>query len=894
MIFLLISLHSKGIGFLQRGVIVDFTVFKKVLDNGLTVLVLPQRTIPKVSIQVWYKVGSKDEKSGQRGIAHLIEHMIFKGTDSLSESDINTISFRLSGITNAFTSHDYTGYLFDVPSQHWDQVLPVMADCMVNCTFKQQFLNSELKAVIQELKLYNDDYVSTLLERMAAAIFADHPYHYPVIGYKQDLWGVQRESLVSFYEYFYRPDNATLVIVGDIDPEDAFKAAARDFGHLVSEGPCERKRWYHSFDIAQQQVTLYREIKQPFMLMAWVIPGVSAKKEYFFDLISWVLGAGRGARLYVRLVTQLGLATEVQSFVYDLFEQGLFLVYVQPRSLDDIELIKKIILEEVNFYRTHEIADLELVRAQRKTAMDIISLSENNQRLAYVLGKFFAATNDENYLLNYTKHSDASIKKEIKDLFNEYFAPALVHCGYVLPLKEEDTALWKRQQEVSDAEDARILAGITREDCCEEPSGIKNIHRASPKPFTYPRAEQFTLANGLKVFLCNKPELGKVDLILDLKAKHFYDRPHQQGLNLMMTDVLLEGTQKRTAQQLAQDLESYGMELNTFPGQMGMTMLSRDIELGLDLFIEVLTQPLFDAEAIERTREQLLAELKMFWDTPLDFAGQLAREAVYKGHPYGQNLLGNIEAITHFSQADLINAHQRYITPYGARLALVGDLSQYPIKDLLQRKFGAWEGSKVDDIKFPTIEVVEPRVINYPINRDQVVLAFAGLSVERMHKDFDALLLFDQVLTGGVLGSMNSRLFELREKTGLFYTISGSLLAGASLQPGMFFVKAVVSNDRLLEAEREIERVLQQGAEQLSEQELDEARMALINSLVDNFAAQRNTASTFIAMDIYGLPPSYFDDRPEQLMRITASDIQKAVKDVLDTKRLVKIKIGRV
>lgn len=872
----------------------DFRVVKKILNNGLTVLVLPQRTIPKVSIQVWYNVGSKDEKSGQRGIAHLIEHMIFKGTDSLSESDINTISFRLSGVTNAFTSHDYTGYLFDVPSQHWDQVLPVMADCMVNCTFKQQFLNSELKAVIQELKLYNDDYVSTLLEKMAAAIFADHPYHYPVIGYKQDLWGVQRESLVSFYEYFYRPDNATLVIVGDVDPEEAFSAAERDFGHLVSEGPCERKNWYHSFDIVQQQVTLYREIQQPFMLMAWVIPGVAAKKEYFFDLISWVLGAGRGARLYVRLVTELGIATEVQSFVYDLFDQGLFLVYVQPRSLDDVETIKKIILEEIDAYRSREISDTELVRAQRKTAMDIVSLYENNQRLAYVLGKFFAATKDENYLLNYTKHSDVEIKKEIKNLLSEYFSPSLVHYGYALPLRPEDTVLWKRQQEVSDAEDARIVSEITREETSEEPSGLKQVHRAPPKPFSYARAEQFVLPNGLKVFFCNKPELGKIDLILDLKAKHFYDKPDQQGLNLMMADLLLEGTQQRTASQLAQELESYGMELNTFPGQLGMTMLSKDLLLGLDLLTEVLTQPLFDNEAIERIREQLLSELKMFWDTPVDFAGQLAREAIYKSHPYGQNLMGKAETIARFSKEDLVDAHRRYITPFGARLAIVGDLSQYSIKDVLQQKFGAWQGEKVDDLIFPTLKQIEPRVITYPINRDQVVLAFGGLSVERMHKDFDALLLFDQVLTGGVLGSMNSRLFELREKTGLFYTISGSLLAGASLQPGMIFVKAVVSNDRLAEAEREIERVLKEGAAQLSEQELDEARMALINSLVDNFAAQRNMASTFIAMDMYGFPPSYFDDRPEQLVKVKREDIERVVKTVLDTNRLVKIKIGRV
>ncbi|MDR3551085.1 MAG: pitrilysin family protein, partial [Candidatus Babeliales bacterium] len=137
-------------------------VKKKVLSNGLTVLVYETHNIPKVSLQLWYNVGSKDEKSGERGIAHLIEHMIFKGTEKLSESDINIVSHMLSGSINAFTSYDYTGYLFNFPTQNWHEALPIMADCMVNCSFKDEHLNSEMKAVIQELKMYRDDYNSTL------------------------------------------------------------------------------------------------------------------------------------------------------------------------------------------------------------------------------------------------------------------------------------------------------------------------------------------------------------------------------------------------------------------------------------------------------------------------------------------------------------------------------------------------------------------------------------------------------------------------------------------------------------------------------------------------------------------------------------------------------------
>ena len=176
----------------------ETVVSKKILENGLTVLVRSSHAVPKVSIQLWYNVGSKDEKTGEKGIAHLIEHMIFKGTKKLSESDINMITQKLSGVCNAFTSYDYTGYLFDFPSHHWQEALPIMADCMRNCTFKEEHLNSEMKAVIQELKMYRDNYSSSLIEHMISAIFNDHPYHYPIIGFKHDLWSLKSADLISF------------------------------------------------------------------------------------------------------------------------------------------------------------------------------------------------------------------------------------------------------------------------------------------------------------------------------------------------------------------------------------------------------------------------------------------------------------------------------------------------------------------------------------------------------------------------------------------------------------------------------------------------------------------------------------------------------------------------
>ena len=572
---------------------VHATVYKEILSNGLVILVLPRHDIPKVCIQLFYNVGSKDEGSGlwneaqgqwinEQGIAHFIEHMIFKGTSNLSESDINELTARLSGSCNAFTSYDYTGYLFDMPSQHWYEALPVMADCMKNCTFKQEHINSELKAVIQEIKMYN----------------------------------------------------AVLVVTGDVAPTDVFKRAEEWFGNIAPLADYTKKKFIHERDISAQNVVIHRDVQQPIILYCWEIPGAREKKDYLLDLMSWFVGAGKGARLYNKLVTELGIATELQSFVYDLFDQGLFFIYVQPRSMTDVEVIRKLILEEIQDLCTEEVSDEELRRAQKKTEMDFLNLSEDSQKQGYLLGKSYLVTGDENYLLNYCSWPQESIKKDIQQLFKQYFAPSLMHSGQVLPLTEQDKAIWLEQQKKSDEEDTRILSSIIREEGVEDSTYANTIVVERPQQFAYPKAQKFVLSNGMTVLYYNKPDLGKIDLIMDLKAKHYYDPADRQGLSVLMVDLLQEGTTTYTAHTLATELESYGMELNTFPGQMAMTLLSPDLQKGLEILTDVLVNPTFKPDAIERIRAQLLSEVKMFWDSPKDFASQIVRKAIYKTYPY--------------------------------------------------------------------------------------------------------------------------------------------------------------------------------------------------------------------------------------------------------------------
>lgn len=869
-------------------------VHKKILDNGLTILVYPSATIPKVSVQLWYGVGSKDEKDGQRGLAHLLEHMIFKGTSILSESDINMISHKLSGNCNAFTSHDYTGYLFDFPTQNWHHSLPLLADCMRNCTFKEDLLNAELKAVIQELKMYKDDYKTSLAEQIISAIFTEHPYHYPIIGYKQDLWNITRESLLNFYRQHYVPNNATLIIVGDVEAERALGLAQKAFEDLPKSADYKKECFTITTDLVAKSISVVRDVQQPTLMYAWVVPGIKKNKSFIIDVASWILGEGKGSRLYRILLDELELATDIQVDVYELFDTSLLFLHIDPVDEAAIPQIRTIVSKEIEQLSQVLVSDRELQRAIKQSQLEHVALFESNQKIAYELGKLFLATGDENSLHAYGSQSEQDIKHELRNFFASYIRPSVMHTGILLPFKNNEHEVWLSLQEESDKQDERILKRKVRESTVECGRKVEEIVAEQPAVFTYPQAQKVVLPNGLTLLAHSNKTLNKIDIVLDLKMRHFYDPADKEGLLNFVTEMLGEGTQDYTDQEFADAAESRGIHINVQTGLIALSMLKEDFEFALSLLEQLVCKAIFPEKNMAKIRQQITAEIDHYWDSPNDFAGQLVRSAVYGAeHPYHKNLFGSEESIKKIKRADLLDAYKRYMTPAGAALAIVGDLEGIDVAHVVERLLGNWQGSRLDELHYPEIKSVVAQSQVFPINRDQTVLCFVGKSVARFDSDYDVLLLFDQIFGAGVLGSMSSYLFKLREQTGLFYTISGSTVAGADEQPGLVYIKTIVSNDRLEEAEKLIAHTIDESKNMLTEQDLEHARNAVINSMVDNFETNESIAQAFLFINRFKLEPTYFSDRIASLQKISMEQVKKSVEKALDSKKLLRLKIGR-
>jgi len=870
-------------------------VHKFTLANGMKILVKPSGMIPKVSIQLWYKVGSKDEEIGEKGIAHLIEHMVFKTTKNRGETDLDAIVHKLSGSCNAFTNYDYTGYLFEMPSCQFEAVFPLMADSMANVEFHDEMLNSEMKAVIQELKMNKDRYVSQLAEVLMGSIFFDHPYHYPVIGFKQDLWSVNANDLKKFYKKHYVPHNATLVVVGDVDPAKIYQLAKAHFESIESPESVNEKKFFHSEDIISRSITLYRDVQLPLYLFAFVIPGLRDKNEHIVQLAEWILGKGNGSRLYKRLVNELQYVTGIDVESVSLFDYGIFFITCDPIEGVSKEQIMEVINDQIHDLLHNGISDTEIERAYKKAQASFYSLLESTEDQAYALGQAFLATNDENYIFQCMNQPLNLLKNAVHSFFKSYFRPVLMHIGSLLPLPDSEKQYWQDLQELSDREDTAILSSRIRTTPVQPPSNNADIFVKDPIPFSYPEYQECLIDNGIKLLYCNNNVIPKISLVISFKAQSHYDPIDKEGLYNFITALMTERTKRFTADQLAYFIESKGMSLKIYPGFILLTCLKDDLPDGLDIIYEVVTAAEFNPDDIEKVRSQLIAEIKNYWDNPGSFSMYLVKKALYKGHPYSKNLLGSLESLHAITQADLIEWYKKYITPDKTKIAIVGAIQDYNIIDLVQKKLGSWKGFPALTINYPElVDTESPIIQEYSINRDQVILCFAKHSINRFDKNYDALLIFDQIFSGGFLHSMHSRLFTLRQESGLFYTISGSFLVGTDEQPGMFFVKTIVSLDRLAEAEQAILEAIKTSIDEITDEEFIEAKRAIVYGLMGNFSANTDIARTFLYIDRYNLPKNYFNDRMRDLIGITKIDVQKAVKDVLADHTFFTLKVGRV
>jgi zinc protease len=411
------------------------------LPNGMQVVVIPDHRAPVVTHMVWYRNGSADDPEGKSGIAHFLEHLMFKGTALHPKGEFSNLVSDLGGQENAFTSYDYTAYFQKVPKEHLETMMTFESDRMTNLVLSDEDVIPERDVVLEERRMRTDsDPSSQLSESLAATLYVNHPYGLPIIGWQHEIESLGRADALGYYKRFYTPENAILVVAGDVSAERVSALAEKTYGVIPKQGeaPKRTRKAEPPIPAARRVELSDPKVEQPSFQRYWLVPShVSAKdsEPYALDVLAQILGGGPASRLFKALVQEQAIATQAGAwYMGDAVDLTRFAVYAIPREGVTLQAIEKA-AEAVITGLAESLTERELNRAKTQLVADAIYAQDSQATLARMYGATLAVGGSVKDVQAWPDKIEAVTMADVIEAARKRLQPRLAVTGYLL--KEE-------------------------------------------------------------------------------------------------------------------------------------------------------------------------------------------------------------------------------------------------------------------------------------------------------------------------------------------------------------------------------------------------------------------------------------------------------------------------
>ncbi len=857
------------------------------LPNGLTVLVEENHAAPVAAIQVWVRVGSADERDDEAGLAHLHEHMLFKGTARRAPGEIARAIEAAGGEINAWTSFDQTVYHVVVASQFFAEGMDVLADAVTSAAFDPEELKREIEVVCEEIKRSADSPTRKLSKELFAASFLRHPYGKPVIGTEESVRSFTREGILRFYRRWYQPQNCVVAAVGDVSEAEVVRLAEKLFVWPAAgfepapQRPSEPRR--------EQPVARLRkeQLKEGYLSIAWPAPPLAADDVAALDALSIILGHGEASRLHRAMKRDRLLCTEVQASCYTPVDPGLTIVglTLQPGQVRDAV---REALAQVYKVRREEVTREELGLACRLLESDAVYQRETVQGQARKLGFYESSAGGLEFEQRYFDNVARLTPAWVREAAERHIDPSAAVISALLPSEGTD---------ITEAE----LVGLLEEAAKAERARPRTPRSEAQLAQTAEKREKVRILGSAKTGpLLREPLPGGGTLLIKeeravpliaIRAAWLggmrAETEANAGINMMLARLASKGTRTRGPEQIVREMESMGGSLGGNSGRNSFGLraefLSRHLPAGFDLFSEALIDPVFAAEEVQRERTLQVDELRSRDDNPAGVAFLLFGQTLYRTHPYRFDSLGNEASVQQLDPDRLAAYRARQYQPAAVTLAVMGDVDPGEVRDLVLSRFG-----KLTKVERPLIAppreepIAAPRQAVRKLEKAQahLVLGFPGVSLA----DDERWTL--EVLSA-VLSGQGGRLFvELRDKRSLAYSVTSFSMEG--VDPGYFAVYIGCGPGKTQEALDGIRAELDKCRSSApSAAELDRARTHLIGGHA--IGMQRNSArAAMVTFDeCYGLGADASSHYAERIGAVTADHILAAAQHILDPQREV-------
>jgi len=784
-IMFIISIQASSLAELPE---IKYESFK--LDNGLTVIVHEDKKVPMVAVNVWYHVGSKNEKLGKTGFAHLFEHLMFNGTENYNNEYFEPFEKIGSTDQNGTTNSDRTNYFQNVPTNALDLALWMESDRMGHLlgVVDQEKLD-EQRGVVQNEKRQgeNQPYGKAFTRISESAFPKGHPYSWSTIGSMDDLDAASLEDVQDWFKTYYGPNNAVLALAGDIDLETAKLKVAKYFGDIPSGPPLIKPEKWIAKRSEEKREVMFDDVPQARIYKIWNVPERDTEAAAHFDLASSVLVGGKNSPLYKELVYEKQIATSVSSFYYDREIAGMFFIVADVVAGVDPADVESA-MDDVMATFIKRGPNPKLLKAEKTKIL--AGFIRGIQRIGGFGGKSDLLATCQTYTGDpgcYQKNAaylDAVTPSKMKATFAEWIDDT----PYVLTILPTD----------------KYTVGETDLD---RSSGVP--YPTQKVEFQFPKLQTATLSNGAKVVLAQREGVPLVEMNFQFNFGYAQENNDELGYTNFMMGMLNEGTKKYSSLEFDEVLDSLGSNLGFGSGLdtsvASLSSLKANLSQTLDLAKEALINPTFPEKEIERIKKETLAGIIQEENRPASIAYRNIGKLLYgEEHPYGKPLTGSgiSETISSITRANIMDVHSRAINSAHLTFAVAGDIEMKELVDLLESKFGDWSANSDLSLKtLTTVELPDNRTV-YLIDKPNAQQSYivAGQLLPPSATDEEIEIDYMNYAIGG---SFTARLnMNLREDKSWSYGVR-TRLGDAKGQRAML-VTAPVQTDKTSESMAEI------------------------------------------------------------------------------------------
>ncbi|HEY4762755.1 MAG TPA: pitrilysin family protein [Candidatus Sulfotelmatobacter sp.] len=850
---------------------------KFVLNNGLTVLVHEDHKAPIVAVNSWYHVGSKNEKLGKTGFAHLFEHLMFSGSDDFNHTYINAMEKIGATNLNGTTNNDRTNYFENVPTSMLDYALFAESDRMGHLlgVLDQKKLDLQ-RGVVQNEKRQGENQPYGVTEELLVenTYPVGHPYSWTVIGSMKDLDAASLSDVQEWFKTYYGPNNVIVVVAGDVTPEVVREKVEKYYGDIPPGPPIAKQEVWIAKRSGTHRGWVQDRVPQARLYRVWNVPEFGSPEEAVLDLAAEVLGQGKTSRLYRRLVyrDQIATSATADNDTNEIGGQFDFTLTANPGA--DLSKVEKAADEELqNFLRNGpSAAELQLAKTQ---------ILGRYVRIVERIGGFGGTSDVLARCQTYRGNPDC-YKDYLK--WVKAATPATVKKAAVDWLSDGDYVL-----EVHPYPSLKTEGKLDRS---KEPAA------GDPMSLKLPPVQKSSLSNGLKIVLAERHSAPVVNFTLLVDSGYSADPADASGTDSFEQRMLEEGTPTRDSLKIGEELESLSANFNASANLdfslVSLNTLKSTMDKSLDIYADLILHPAFPEKEFQRLQKERLAGIKREKVTPQSMALRVVPTLLYsKGHPYAVPFTGTgTEAgVSKMTREDLVKFHETWFKPNNATLLVVGDTTLAEIKPRLESLFASWKPGDVPQRTVPHVEQPEKDVV-YLIDRPgsgQSVIIGAQLAPPQNDPDAIALQLVNSIFGGNFSSRIN---MNLREDKHWSYGVRSVLPAARGQRPYISIspVQTDKTKESMVELVKEYKDVV--GAKPITAEELKDEQDNATLALPGNFETVQQLSGGYGNILEYGLPEDYYNSFTQKALAVTPDGANEIAKKYISPDHLVWVVVG--